>query len=56
MAQIAAPTGVAMLPLIVGALEDNSSAETDETPLAEEVEFVEAEVVEVAEDAVETKA
>ena len=56
MAQIAAPTGVAMLPLIVGALEDNSSAETDETPLAEEVEVVEAEVVEVAEDAVETKA
>lgn len=56
MAQIAAPTGVAMLPLIVGALEDNSSAETAKTPLTEEVEVVEAEVVEVAEDAVETKA
>ncbi|WP_273509157.1 heme biosynthesis protein HemY [Planktotalea frisia] len=59
MAQIAAPTGVAMLPLIVGALEDKSSEEpidVVETPLAEEVEVVDAEVVDVAEDAVETKA
>jgi HemY protein len=59
MAQIAAPTGVAMLPLIVGALEDKSSEEpidVVETPVAEEVEVVDAEVVDVAEDAVETKA
>jgi HemY protein len=59
MAQIAAPTGVAMLPLIVGALEDKSSEEpidVVETQVAEEVEVVDAEVVDVAEDAVETKA
>jgi len=59
MAQIAAPTGVAMLPLIVGAFEDKSSEEpidVVETPVAEEVEVVDAEVVDVAEDAVETKA
>jgi hypothetical protein len=48
-----------MLPLIVGALEDKSSEEpidVVETPVAEEVEVVDAEVVDVAEDAVETKA
>ena len=50
-ADIAAPTGVAMLPLIVGAIEDKSCDDVEEI-VAEEAEIVvEAEVVE---DAVET--
>lgn len=44
-ADIAAPTGVAMLPLIVGAIEDQSAAE-DEVEIAEELDVVDAEVVE----------
>ena len=59
MAQIAAPTRVAMLPLIVGALEDKSSEEpidVVETPLADEAGVVDADVVAVPQDAVPTKA
>lgn len=47
-AEIAAPTGVAMLPLIVGALEDHSAEEaeevSEETPV-DDAEVVEAEVI-----------
>lgn len=44
-AQIAEPTGVAMLPLIVGALEDRSSDEAEDIIDAEEPEVMDAEVV-----------
>jgi len=43
-AQVAMPGGVQMLPLIVGALEDNSGADGAE-PVVDEGEIVEAEVV-----------
>lgn len=46
---IAAPTGVAMLPLIVGAIEDKSADEVEDI-VAEEADVVEAEIVEEADE------
>jgi HemY protein len=60
-AQIATPTGVAMLPLIVGALEDRASDVEEATEVVaedvlEELVVVDAEVVEVEDEPTEPRA
>jgi HemY protein len=48
LSEVAMPAGVQMLPLIVGALEDNTGA-TEEPPVADEAVIEDAEIVEEAE-------